>query len=268
MHLAFDIGNSAAKGGLFTEGTLQRAFQFDLVPATASAADWKGALQQALPAKPDRAGLSSVVPSAAEHVQGVLRHVWGLDVLSIQADRGLQLPFALAYHSPATLGADRLAAAAAAWTHHGAANTRSVLALDAGTALTYEVVRARPSDRGVYEGGAIAPGPALARRALVEGTAQLPTVPFEVPPSPIGRSTTEALQSGLLYGFLDSADGMIRRLVDALGSPPPVVVCTGGWGAFLTERLACIDHHDPHLVLRGVEVLLQLNAAYPAKAEG
>ena len=258
MDLALDIGNSAVKGGVFVDGLLRHTFRLDPAPASASAAGWEHVLRQALGGAPQRAALSSVVPAATERVRTALQRAWGLDALLVHA--GLRLPFALAYGTPATLGADRLAAAAGAWTHYGAPEGRSVLALDAGTALTYEVVRAGPQEAR-YEGGAIAPGPVLLQRALAEGTAQLPAVPLDLPSSPIGGSTHEALQSGLLYGLLDSAGGMTHRLTRALSGPPPVVVSTGGWGAFLHDHLDGIDHHDPHLVLRGVHALMALNDA-------
>ena len=147
--------------------------------------------------------------------------------------------------------------AAAAWTTCGRAGgtaAHSVVALDAGTAVTYEVV-----DRaGVYHGGAIAPGPYLMEHALHTGTAQLPEVPLELPPVPLGRSTREAIQVGILYGFIDGVRGMLDRLVEYLGEPP-YVVATGGWAPFLEDHVAAIDAVDPHLVLRGVRILAEMN---------
>jgi type III pantothenate kinase len=273
MDIVLDIGNSAVKGALFAQGgELERAFRLDLTPASASRADWQQALRDAVTPTPERAGVSSVVPTAAEHARAALRAGWGLtDAFAVRADaKDVHLPFELGYRTPATLGADRLAAAAAAWLRYGKDNdpgkdndsraARSVVALDAGTALTYEVVRADAEGGGVYEGGAIAPGPALLRRTLASDAAQLPSVPLgALPPSPIGSSTQNALQSGLLYGLIDSADGMIRRLTDTLPDAP-VVVATGGWSHFLREHLPDrIPQHAPHLVLRGVHALMRLN---------
>jgi type III pantothenate kinase len=262
MDLVLDIGNSAAKGAVFTDGALAKAFRLDLAPASAPDGAWECALLDQLEAAPRRAALASVVPTATGRVRNALQNAYGLDPFCVSAAGEARLPFAPAYRTPATLGADRLAAAAAAWLRHGADAGRSVLALDAGTALTFEVVRAGPRGSGTYEGGAIAPGPALLQQALAGGTAQLPPVSLELPASPVGASTEEALQSGLLYGVLDSAGGMIQRLTRALGDgdAAPVVVSTGGWGAFLHEHLDHVTCHDPDLVLRGVHALLQMNA--------
>jgi type III pantothenate kinase len=167
---------------------------------------------------------------------------------------GMHLPFALQYDTPHTLGNDRLAAAAAAWLRYGKDVTRSVVAVDAGTAVTFEVV----DGRGVYRGGPIGAGPGLLRRALREGTAQLPAVPLELPEEIIGRSTQEAIQSGIMYGFLDGVAGILHRIEERLGTPP-FIVTTGGWGAFLHEYLPSVDACDPHLVLHGIHLLMGLN---------
>jgi type III pantothenate kinase len=166
------------------------------------------------------------------------------------------LPFTLGYDTPDTLGTDRLAAAAAGWVRYGRArgdgpDARSVLVVDVGTAVTYEVV-----DRdGVYRGGAIGPGPRLVRRALQSGTAQLPGVPLAFPPSATGRSTPAALQSGIMWGVVDSIRGMTGRLAGALPDCP-VVVLTGGWSDRLGPHLDVVDHVAPHLVLEGVRLLV------------
>ena len=262
MILTLDIGNSAVKGGLFDGNTLTSVFHVDIAPSgTAGAEDadrWARALRTPLreslrsDATIQRVGVVSVVPDALPAAETALRQITNARVATIHT--GMALPFTLAYETPQTLGGDRLAAAVAAWTQHGAPASRSVLAVDAGTAVTYDIVDAD----GVYRGGAIGAGPALTQQALRAGTAQLPTVPLTFPDDVLGTSTQTALQSGILWGFVGSVRGMIDRLADRLPHAP-VVVLTGGWHDVLAARLDGIDHADPHLVLRGVRVLLALN---------
>jgi type III pantothenate kinase len=167
----------------------------------------------------------------------------------------MPLPFNLGYDTPDTLGVDRLAAAAAGWVHYGQADSRSVLVIDAGTAVNYEVIHRE----GRYEGGAIGAGPVLLQQALRTGTAQLPDVPLTLPTdTAVGRSTQTALQSGIMWGLVDSVRGMCDRLAPSLPDAPRRVL-TGGWGALLAEHLDD-THHAPHLILHGVR-LLTLNAA-------
>jgi type III pantothenate kinase len=255
MWLTLDIGNSALKAGLFDGAMLVRTLR---VPVADGQLDVGGeaALRAALrDGTLTRAGLSSVIPVLTATVTTFLKHEAGLTVERVTP--AMRLPFRLAYATPHTLGADRLAAAAGAWTmfdHPHAPAARPVVAIDAGTALTYEVV----DHAGVYHGGAIAPGPQLLQRALNQGTAQLPEVPLVLPAQPLGRSTREALQAGLLYGLIDGVRGMLARL-EALLERPPHVVATGGWAPLLHAHVPGIERVEPHLVLHGIRVLMELN---------
>lgn len=250
MWLVLDIGNSAAKGGFFDGDALTHPFRIPW-PGEAPATSWDATFEEQLRDRPiTRAGVASVVPAATPRVQALLDRLAKVEAELIHHQ--MRLPFALAYETPHTLGVDRLAAAAAAWTRYGP--DRPVVVLDAGTAVTYDVV----DRRGVFRGGAIGAGPELMRQALAHGTAQLPPVPLEQPVTPVGRTTQEAIQAGLMYAFLDSVRGMLDRISVSLGEQP-VVVATGGWSPFLEERLDAINHVDPHLVLRGVRALMLLN---------
>src|SRR5690606_2623443 len=131
---------------------------------------------------------------------------------------------------------------------------RPLVVVDAGTAVTVEVVSADD----VFLGGTIGAGPDLVRRALAGGTAQPPDVAPGLPPRAIGRSTREAIQSGLLFPFLDGVRGLLTRIADELGTEP-YAVATGGWGTLLAEHVPAIVHAEPHLVLHGVRALLDLN---------
>lgn len=256
MWLALDIGNSAAKGGLFRGEALRRTFRLH-VQQKASAHAWDEALHSELEGCTiERIGLTSVVPGATKALRAALQPFSEAAPEIIHP--ALRLPFRLAYETPETLGTDRLAAAAAAWVLYGTSDEgvpRSVVAIDAGTALTYEVI----GREGIYRGGAIGPGPFLLRQALQTGTAQLPGVPLELPAQSIGRSTDEALQSGIMYGFLDGVRGMLERLARSLGEEP-FVVATGGWSPFLRRHLKAVRCVEPHLVLKGIRLLLELNS--------
>lgn len=259
MWLALDIGNSAAKGGLFEGRTLQHVFHVDHQQPELRAEDAEEAWVRAFHPDLDgiaieRLGIASVVPSVTASAAAALKRLTGAPIERIRPN--MQLPFDLAYRTPDTLGVDRLAAAAAAWMAYGAddASSRSVVAVDAGTAVTLDVI----SREGVYEGGIIGPGPVLLRRALHNGTAQLPEVPLTWPNRVIGRSTGEGLQSGIMIGFVESVRGLLTQVMVTLDDRPAVVV-TGGWRDLLARQIDAIDHVAPHLVLDGIRVLMELN---------
>ena len=256
MWLTLDAGNSALKGGLFDGSSLLRTFRV-AAPFTNTPRWWK---QQLLPHINDApitwAGLSSVVPTATASIRRVLKESRSVETIVISPS--LTLPFEIAYETPETLGTDRLAAAAAAAERYGtdaSGDRRSVIALDSGTAVTYDVV-----DRnGIFRGGAIGASPTLLRQALRQGTAQLPDIPLHTPDAPVGRSTQSALQAGIMYGFIDSVAGMIDRMTRQL-EDTPYVVATGGWSRLLRHHVGGIHTTAPHLVIEGIRRIMQLNA--------
>jgi len=256
MLLTLDIGNSAVKAGLFEGETLVRVASIDPPEAETTeqqATHWRNAFAPLLGnATIDQIGLVSVVPSRAEGVTSALRSLTSAPVTAVRPE--MDLPFALDYETPDTLGTDRLAAAAAGWVRYGRDAGRSVLVVDAGTAVNYEVIHRD----GIYQGGAIDAGPALVRQALRTGTAQLPEVPLTLPDTPVGQSTQTALQSGIMWGLVESVRGMRTRLAQPLPDLPELVI-TGGWSDLLTDHLDDA-HHAPHLVLRGVRLLTLQNA--------
>lgn len=250
--LVLDIGNTATKGAVMRGEHVAHSFQV----ASASPDEWHESLRAALREAPpfSRVGVASVVPALAGRVSKAVSARTAAEPLLVRPS--LRLPLTLRYDTPETLGTDRLALAAGAWERYGRKKTpaRAVIAIDAGTALTYEVIAAT----GDYLGGAIAPGPRLMAAALHQGTAQLPDVPLEPPSSPVGRSTETALQSGILFGFLDGVKGMLVRLQASVGTPP-VIVVTGGWAALLRHHVPEIDDADSHLVLHGIRAIMALN---------
>ena len=246
MWLTIDIGNSRIKTGLFDKRTLVAA---DARPWKDS---WEAHVEAAVHGNhPERIGICSVVPAKRSRVLALLERISDAPILDVHP--ALALPFVLAYRTPETLGADRLAAAAAAWHHYS--DGRPTVVIDAGTALTIDALQDE-----TYLGGAIGTGPDLEGRALARGTAALPHITAGNLPPAVGQSTAQAIQSGILYGLIDRVHGSVERLAATLGRQP-VVVATGGWHALLKQHLHSINHADPNLVLRGIQLLMALNPA-------
>jgi type III pantothenate kinase len=78
------------------------------------------------------------------------------------------------------------------------------------------------------------------------------------PRSVIGKTTVEALQSGLLYGFAGQVDGMVRRDRVELGARP-VVLATGGLSHLMFRVCETLDHHEPDLTLVGLRLVYERN---------
>ena len=238
MILVMDIGNSAAKVGLWNGSDVVRAGR---LTDPGALADFLG------DAHVQAAGAVSVVPAHNAAWSAVVPSAVTLRFF----DHESEWPVRIGYRTPGTLGTDRIAAAVGGWLDPDRPPDTTTVVVDAGTALTLEVV----TPDGEYPGGIIAPGPELLRRALNEGTAQLPLVPLESPPHTVGRSTVEAMQSGIMLGFQALVEGLLRDLRAQRG--PLYVVATGGWAPWLSTRIGDIDTVRPHLVLRGVAEMMR-----------
>lgn len=162
----------------------------------------------------------------------------------------------LATETPSEVGADRIVNAVAAWQRFAA----PLIVIDFGTAITFDCV----NNRGEYLGGAILPGLGISLDALAARTAKLPRVDIDRPPqSVIGRNTVEAIRSGLLVGTGGMVDRMVARLAAELAEPQEEVrvIGTGGMAHLIapySDRLGIID---PHLTLRGLQIIYALNSS-------
>lgn len=247
MWLTIDIGNSSIKAGLFDRTGLLDTFRLAAEPfPTADKLQQKLRLflkDQTI----CQTGVASVVPALTPVIEEAAQTVTGVPAkqLSVKSPA----PITLDYQTPQTLGIDRFIAAVAGYQTYG--GSQPVVVVDAGTAITHEVV----NKKGTYLGGMISPGPALLRESLTEKTAQLSHIPLELPTQPIGRSTAQAMQAGIMTTCIGGIQESVKRLAQELNQPP-VVVLTGGWSNLLSPHLSNIDHVDPHLVLKGIYLLL------------
>ncbi len=151
---------------------------------------------------------------------------------------------------PDRVGTDRLAAAVAVNKRRG--SRKAAIVIDVGTAVTVDLV----CREGLFRGGAIFPGPAIAAAAFVVRTDALPPirdVDFASMPEPVGKSTEAAIQSGVGWGCLGAVKELVARMSRRL-SATPIVYSTGGGGQMIASHLGRDVQFDPHLVLTGVAI--------------
>ena len=132
------------------------------------------------------------------------------------------------------------------------------IVIDFGTATTFDVVAAD----GGYEGGVIAPGINLSLKALHEAAAKLPRIAVEAPKngSVVGRSTLEAMQSGVFWGYVALIEGLVAR-IRAERDEPMTVIATGGLAAIFEPHTKAIELVDHDLTIRGLARIYQHNRA-------
>jgi type III pantothenate kinase len=164
----------------------------------------------------------------------------------------LKLGVGIDYPKPATIGADRLANAAAAWARFGG----PVVVVDFGTAVSFDVVSAE----GKYVGGVIAPGLEAMTHYLHTRTALLPEISLIEPPSAIGKNTKHAMLSGAVHGYRGLVREILREVGDEMGKPRKLaVVATGGYAELIAAKLPEIRKVVPELTLDGLRIIGTLN---------
>ena len=155
--------------------------------------------------------------------------------------------------NPREVGADRLVNSVAAFDRLGG----GCIVVDYGTAITYDVV----SDAGEYLGGIITPGAEISLDALYERAAKLPKVEILEPRAVIGKSTVEAIRSGIAFGFAGQMEGIVTRLWEELGETVPVLATGGLAGAVVPYVRGIAVDLDPFLTLQGLRLIWARNSA-------
>lgn len=258
MLAAFDIGNSRVSVGIFERDRLRRAFS--LATDVHRTAEEYGLLLAGLLAdegvsrqQVSRVAIASVVPPLTEAFEQLAGRLFGAPVLTVGA--GTRTGIRVATQNPREVGTDRVVNAVAA--HH--LYPGPAIVVDCSTATAFDVV----GEDGAYLGGALAPGLAVGAEALFQHASRLHRVDLTLPSSVVGKDTTSALQSGLLFGHVAMIEGMIVRIQREQGWRG-TVVATGELAGLVARGAAGIDRFEPHLTLIGLRVLNDLNTASSA----
>ena len=154
------------------------------------------------------------------------------------------------YLTPETLGKDRLAGVIGA---RQLLPESDVLVVDAGTAITYDLITAA----GEYLGGSISPGIAIRYKALHTFTGRLPLLDYYGDAPLTGDTTSSCIQSGVLNGVLAEMEGIIGSY--QLIYPGLKIILTGGDHNYFDKRLKIKTFAAPNLVLEGLNLILNFN---------
>jgi type III pantothenate kinase len=167
-------------------------------------------------------------------------------------DWKLKLGVTIDYPKPRSIGADRLANAAAVADLYGC----PAIVVDFGTAVTFDVV----SEEGSYIGGVIAPGLEAMTNFLYQRTALLPRLSLKEPQRAVGRSTVEAMRSGAIFGYRGLVREILARIkAEQFSRKKVVVVATGGYAGLIASQLPEVAVIRPHLTLEGLRIVGNLN---------
>jgi type III pantothenate kinase len=193
--------------------------------------------------------IASVVPATLFSLRLLCRRYFDCQALVIgspDVDIGIEIRV----DRPDELGADRIANAVGAQREYGG----PMIIVDFGTATTFDVI-----DRdGAYLGGVIAPGVNLSLEALHAASAQLPRVAIGRPERVIGKTTVQAMRSGIFWGYISVVEGMVGRIRQEFGGDLDVVA-TGGLATLFTECTPLLPRSDPDLTLKGLLAIHRRN---------
>ena len=164
----------------------------------------------------------------------------------------LDLGVGIDYPRPRSIGADRLANAAAVAQLYGA----PAIVVDFGTAVTFDVVSAA----GNYVGGVIAPGLEVMTNYLYQRTALLPKVTLQEPPRAIGKTTRDAMMSGAVFGYRGLVHEILTRLTaENFPQNKPRIIATGGYAQLIARKMPEIEAVHPNLTLEGLRIVANRN---------
>ena len=255
MLLVVDVGNTQTHFGVFEAGTDEVTEHWRFATVRESTQDELGAqLSNLLGLRGlgfgdvDASIVSSTVPQLSEQWTQMADRYLGHEMLVVGPTIRTGMPIRI--DNPHEVGADRLVNAVAAYERvHD-----TCVVVDFGTAITYDPVSAE----GEYLGGIISPGVEISLEALTERAAALPRVDVTAPRALIGKTTIDAIRSGIVYGTAGQVDAIVNRLRGELGAETKTIA-TGGLAHAIVPYTTTIEAVDDLLTLTGLRLIYERN---------
>lgn len=240
MNLVLDVGNSYLKMAVFDNNKLHQRVALKANINLAS-------FLKTIKSLPE---INNVIVSSVVVLNDDIYSYLIANYKVIELNNQLKVPFENCYHTPNTLGEDRLALATAASFYYP---NNNVLIIDAGTCITYDFINASNQ----YLGGGISPGIEMRYKSLNYYTSKLPLLDSKNDSELIGTNTKKSIQSGVINGVISEIDGIIRQYM--MKFDDLTVVLTGGDSEFLSIRLKNSIFANSNFLLEGLNHLLQFN---------
>jgi type III pantothenate kinase len=253
--LVVDVGNTQTHFGTFDGEHLVEHWRFATV-RTSTADELGAALRSLLGLRGlafddlDGSIVSSTVPQLEPEWREMAERYLGHEPVVVGP--GVRTGLAIRYDNPREIGADRLVNSVALRDRFDGA----AVCVDFGTATTFDIVSAA----GEYLGGVILPGIEISLDALTERGAKLPKIDLAEPRGVIGKSTVDAIRSGILFGYAGAIDRILRRIEAELGETLEVIA-TGGLSSRIVPFCEHIAEVDDLLTLTGLRLIHEKNAS-------
>ena len=239
MNLVIDFGNTLTKLALY-HGREMVAFTSFAGSAT----------EPVISFCESEANIKNAILSTVKEYPSWIDEFLRLKYNTVFLNHATPVPVKNKYLTPETLGKDRLAGVVGASVMFPATD---ILVIDAGTAITYDLLTAA----GEYLGGGISPGINMRYRGLHTFTDRLPLLNSYDDAQLIGDDTVSGIYSGVLNGALAEMEGIILRYQQLY--PGLKIVLTGGDFNYFDKRLKIKTFAAPNLVLEGLNLILRFN---------
>ena len=191
-------------------------------------------------------GISSVVPDLTDYYKNYLKELLNINAFIVNHKN---CKIKLDVNNPEEVGSDRICNAFGAKEKYGS----PCIIVDFGAATTYDIL----DKEGSFIGGAIAPGIDVSANYLIKKAALLNNAAFKFPNTVIGKTTETNLQSGIMYGGLDSVEGMINRIINETNYHNPKIILTGGFSSLISNKMKPKHILDETLTLYGLKLILE-----------
>ncbi|MDR3062042.1 MAG: type III pantothenate kinase [Dysgonamonadaceae bacterium] len=236
MNIVIDQGNTSAKIAIYERRKLLASFIFRFLRSN----QLLKLLNEFSPSQGIFSSVADVDPEVVNFLKERLNRF-------ILLDENTPVPIKIQYETPQTLGRDRIASAVAVYTKYPDHN---LLVIDAGTAITYDLIQAG----GIYTGGNISPGMTIRFKALNNYTKRLPMLDEDGDIPEIGYNTETAIRAGVVNGILKE----MNAYIDEFGTKYPdlLIFLTGGHSFYFETKLKKSIFADGNLVLNGLNEIL------------
>lgn len=234
-NLVIDVGNSSIKVGQFQDSLLTTDWVFQNIEDT-------------MPLINQSIAQRIIFCSVATTVHHFASQIENKEIIIL--DSSTPIPFENHYKTKNTLGMDRIAALAGAECINSGKNN---LVIDVGSCITYDFL----DNSSRYHGGSISPGIDLRFKSMNAYTKKLPLITRYETTDLIGKTTEEAMISGVINGISAEMDGIISRY-QAKWPDLEVIMCGRASNSFESKLKASI-FASPKLVLIGLNRILEYN---------
>lgn len=254
MLMVFDVGNTNMVFGTYQGENLTSSFRIGTDKMKTS--DEYGVIIKELLSTEDiglkdikAVIISTVVPEVMHSLENFSMKFCKCKPMIVGA--GIKTGVNIKVENPQQVGADRIVNAVAAMAKYKA----PLIIIDFGTATTFCAV----DKEGNYLGGAITPGVKVGADALFQRASKLHKVELITPKHAIGKNTTLAMQSGIIFGYAGLVERMVNMIKGELGVDDVKVIATGGLAGLICQETNVVDAIEKNLTLEGLRIIYNRN---------